>query len=301
MRSIALFIFAILACALHVANATQVPKPGREDPRIRYVVYNRDDVVEVPVRRGTVTRIVLAPNEKIAPDGAAIGFPADCTKPDLEWCIRADAGSNQVLVKPKDGASHNNLELRTDLRDYSFAFRVLPNAAARDALAPHDQSASGPAYRVVFRYPASAPASITAGDAITKTADHDSLLQERLAQAKPVPRNWRYAMQSLKGSDDIRPALVFDDGRFTYFRFPENREIPTIYAVTGKGEEARVNFHMDSGDATLAVVERVARQFVLRLGGAAVGVWNEGFDPDGVASKEGTTINGVSRILREGK
>jgi type IV secretion system protein VirB9 len=102
-------------------------------------------------------------------------------------------------------------------------------------------------------------------------------------------------MQVLKGAQDIAPSLVFDDGKFTYFRFANNREIPTIFFISPQGEEARINFEM-VGD--LAEVQRMGRRFVLRLGKAVVGVWNEAFDPDGVPPFEGTIVNGVERDLR---
>ncbi|MFO0733577.1 MAG: hypothetical protein U0361_21995 [Nitrospiraceae bacterium] len=48
----------------------------------------------------------------------------------------------------------------------------------------------------------------------------------------------------------------------------------------------------------LAVVQRMGRQFVLRLGEAVVGIWNEAYDKTGVAAIEGTTVSGITRTLR---
>jgi len=123
-------------------------------------------------------------------------------------------------------------------------------------------------------------------------AKEQAVFDRRLATAKPVPRNWDYSMQIMEGSEEIAPSMVFDDGRFTYFRFPANREIPTLYYISPTEEEARINYHME-GD--LVVVQRMGRRFVLRLGEAVVGVWNDAFDPEGVAAKDGTTINGIVR------
>lgn len=303
MKSI--FLVLVAASILHPATAAKMPAPARDDPRIRYVTYDKDDVIVINVQRGTATRIVLGRDEKIAQDGAATGFPSDCSKPELEWCVHADAGGSQVLVKPKDGATHNNLELKTDLRDYSFSFRVL--ADGRQKIGSKQLAgASGlnvPMYRVIFRYPATTP-TLAAAVALTKAAaeaNDQSTLAERLDQARPVPKNWKYSMQIAADSGDIAPSLVFDDGRFTYLRFPANREIPTIYAVSPQGEESRVNFHMDSADGSLAVVEKMGRQLVLRLGTATVGIWNEAFDADGIPPNDGTTVAGVARVLLEGK
>lgn len=299
----------ILMLAVAMANLPAVaaitPAPARNDPHISYVRYSRDDVTVVPVQRGTVTRIVLGADEKIGRDGSATGFSSDCSKPELEWCIHADPGTNQLLVKPKDGATHNNLELKTDLRDYSFQFRVLPDAApSRAAKSKSATAAQGvPMFRVVFTYPEpDAKAMATAVLArLATAAERLPLRTTANPPAMPVPRNWRYTMQLAPGSSDIAPTLVFDDGRFTYFRFPANREVPTIFALSPQGEESRVNFHIDAGDSSLLAVQRMGRRFVLRLGASAVGVWNEAFDPNGVPPVAGTTVRGVARDLREGR
>lgn len=299
---IRLLIAVLLAgAAASAVMAADVPEPGGRDARIRYVTYAKDDVTVIDVRRGTVTRIVLSDDEKITV--AATGFTADCAKPELEWCVRADVGANQIWVKPKDGATHNNLELQTNKRDYSFEFRVLDDAATVSTGKRYSQQGLGyqPMLRVIFRYPFEAPplAALIALNATQAAAaqqvDEKALLAERLEKAKPAPRNWKYSMQVLEGADEISPSLVFDDGRFTYFRFAANREVPTIYYISPTGEEARINFHMD-GD--LAVVQRLGRRFVLRLGQAVVGVWNDAYDPDGVAATAGTTVDGVERTIR---
>jgi len=134
-----------------------------------------------------------------------------------------------------------------------------------------------------------------AASAAASASNDKVLVDERLAAAKPIPRNWKYSMQVLEGGDEIAPGLVFDDGRFTYFRFPANREVPSIYYISPSEEESRINFHME-GD--LAVVQRTGKRFVLRLGNAVVGVWNEGYDPNGLAPVDGVTVDGVRREIR---
>ena len=283
----------------------EVPAPGERDARIRFVTYKKDEVTEVVVQRGAVTRIALEPDEKIVQ--AATGFAADCSKEFLEWCVVAGKGDSQVWVKPKDGATANNMELRTDKRDYSFSFKVLEDLkdVGKKKVSSND---GAPMFRVIFRYPVQIPpASALSAMFLAQQTGAGSLLpapaaaadkaavEDKLALARPKPRNWSYSVQALQGGQDIVPDLVFDDGRFTYFRFPANREIPTIFMVSPAGEEARVNFHME-GD--LVAVQRMGRQFVLRLGSAVVGVWNDDFDKDGLPAIGGTTVDGVVRAIR---
>ncbi|NVM77461.1 type IV secretion system protein VirB9 [Duganella sp. SG902] len=282
-----------LLCVPLLADAKpdRTPAPVAGDSRIRHIDYLPDRVTEVAVQRGTATRIVLAADEHILRDGAATGYAADCGKAELEWCMRADPGSNQVLVRPKAGALANNLELRTDKRDYSFRFHVLPDSAT-DGDRQRADSAPQPAYRLMFRYPVAATAA---------ASPPRPSAEVMIRAARPIPRNWRYSMQIMPGGADIAPALVFDDGRFTYLQFPANRELPTLYTVNASGEEARVNFHMDPGDPGLLVVERIARRLILRLGAAVIGLWNEAYDSDGIGPVDGSSIDGVVRTIKRGE
>lgn len=297
MKARAAGIVATLMVVCGAAGAADLPQPSGFDARVRYVDYRKDDVTVVNVRRGAVTRIVLADDEKIV--AAATGFGADCSKEVAEWCVRADVGSNQIWVKPRDGATYNNLELKTDKRDYSFDFRLLRDVkgAVPDLEGAHLQSE--PMFRVIFRYdPPALPvtaASVLSMDTAVAPPTERQIVDARVRDSKPVIRNTKYSMQVLKGAEDIVPSLVFDDGRFTYFRFANNREIPTIFFISPNGEEARINFEME-GD--LAMVQRMGRRFVLRLGKAVVGVWNEAFDADGVAPVQATTVDGVERVVR---
>jgi type IV secretion system protein VirB9 len=290
-------VTAILSVLSAAVFAADLPLPSGFDARVRYVDYRKDDVTVLQVRRGAVTRIVLSDDERIV--AAATGFAADCSKETAEWCVRADVGANQIWIKPRDGATYNNLELKTDKRDYSFEFRLLSDVRGT----PPDLAASRlqnePMFRVIFRYepptPPMSAASILSMDQNGQPPSDAEIVNARVETARPTLRNTNYSMQVLKGAQDIAPSLVFDDGRFTYFRFANNREIPTIFSLSPNGEEARINFAME-GD--LAVVQRMSRRFVLRLGKAVVGVWNEAFDPDGVAPVQATTVNGVERTVR---
>lgn len=299
--SITAWFLAALLCSGPSSQAAEVPAPGGGDQRVRYVTYQKDEVTKVTVRRGVVTRIVLGDDERIVIAGS--GFLADCAKPEAEWCIRADVGTNQVWVKPKDQATHNNLEIRTDKRDYSLEFTVVGDhlTGRKQQAGQGKRGTDEPMYRVIFRHPLvpPAPAALTAIQASAHRAkqarEKTDLLHERLDSFTPEPRNWSYSMEVLPGGDDIAPALVFDDGRFTYFLFPPNREIPAIFYFSPLGEETRINFHMEKD---LAVVQRMGRRFVLRLGDAVVGIWNDAYDKTGVPAIEGTTVSGITRTLR---
>lgn len=78
---------------------------------------------------------------------------------------------------------------------------------------------------------------------------------------------------SISGDEYIAPLQVFDDGEFTYFKFPQkNADLPAFFLVDSDGREALVNFRIE-GD--YVVLERVTSQLTLRHGSDVTCVFNE--------------------------
>ncbi|MGE0674235.1 MAG: TrbG/VirB9 family P-type conjugative transfer protein [Methylibium sp.] len=266
--------------------------PESADPRLREVVYDPRAVVTVPVKRGVVTLVVLDADEAITEVAAGLG--GDCTKADAAWCIAAQPGGRNLFVKAKSSASAaNTLAVVTDRRTHSFRFVVLA-----------DGDPKPPVYRLVVKAPArvAPPARLALREAAPlmalplvppPPAPHQ-VVAERL-QAKAQVLNTQYSIAEGAGSEDIVPTLVYDDGRFTYLRFPGNREVPAVFHVLGDGSETLVNARMEDD---LLVVDRVSRRLMLRAGSAVVGLWNEAFDLDGRPPGDGTTVPGVQRVLK---
>lgn len=283
--------------ALVPAAAWPAGEAAPGDPRLREVTYDARAVVTVPVKRGVVTLVVLDPEESIAEVAAGLG--GDCAKAEAAWCVAAQPGGRHLFVKPKSTAgAANTLAVVTDRRTHSFRFVVLADSDPR-----------APLYRLVVKAPkptAVARAGLRDGLALQALPilpsvppappppSPQQVISERL-QAKAQVLNTSYSIAEGKGSEDIVPAMVFDDGRFTYFRFPGNREVPAVFHVLGDGSETLVNARMEDD---LLVVDRVSRRLMLRAGSAVVGVWNEAFDLDGVPPGGSTTVPGVQRALK---
>jgi type IV secretion system protein VirB9 len=281
---------ASLACVAACCSAAVAAEPA--DPRLREVVYDPRAVVTVPVKRGVVTLVVLDADEAITEVAAGLG--GDCTKADAAWCIAAQPGGRNLFVKAKSSASAaNTLAVVTDRRTHSFRFVVLA-----------DGDPKPPIYRLVVKAPARVapptrlalrdPAPLMALPAVPPPPSPYQVVAERL-QAKPQLMNTQYSIAEGAGSQDIVPTLVYDDGRFTYLRFPGNREVPAVFHVLGDGSETLVNARMEDD---LLVVDRVSRRLMLRAGSAVVGLWNEAFDLDGRPPGDGTTVPGVQRVLK---
>lgn len=279
---LAVYSFSVLA--------VDHPRGSAFDTRIQYVNYNVDDVVQVNSYPGISTQIVFAPGEIVLDDGMSSGFSQG-------WQVATSR--NSVYVKPQSVKLSDNtimqptpekwgtdLTVTTNRHIYSF-FLVLHSGKG------NMEAKSAVAFRITFRYPEddAAKAQLAAAKEAT---------QKRMdASSKPVPVNWHYSMQLGKKSESITPTMAYDDGRFTYLRFPGNSDFPAAFAVSDDGTESIVNTHIDPRHADVLVIHLVARRLVLRLGNEVVGVYNDDFNREGRPTTTGTTIRGVKRTIRD--
>ena len=91
------------------------------------------------------------------------------------------------------------------------------------------------------------------------------------APAQPQRRNTFY---TYTGSRELLPSVVFDDGRFTYFRWPAETSTPAVFAIGADGQESLVNSSWRDG---YEAVEMIAPSFRLRDGREVTTVINEAF------------------------
>lgn len=248
-------------------------------PKISTIFYDEQTAQEpilVFAKRGFVVQIQFAPTEKIE---KCAGGSIDCliTGDYNGWFISGRAGDRSIFVKPNSSAFPTNLNIITNFYSYSFDLQVLS-----------DKTKSEGNWRIAFTHPQN------------NSADpryEEGVLQDRLSSKQPYRRNTRYTMQKIEGSDEILPSATWDDGVHTYIRISNNRSKPAIFKVLGDNSEQTVNSHME-GD--VIVVHETAKRWVMRLGSAVVGIWNDAFDPDGVPPVDGTTVPGVVRSVKPG-
>lgn len=270
---------AIALAATASTFAAEVPQVPHDDRRMGVIAYNEQKITHVYVQRGVATHIALGKGEAIRKSAAGFGSSCRTDDEDNRWCVYAETGDNNIFVKPKSGSSdYNNLEVVTNLRNYSFVFEVLPTVTDGKAL-----------HRVTFTFPEEEREKER-----ERLANEDSKRKLAAAQALPA-RNWNYWMQIVPGGDDIAPTRAYDNGQFTYLQFPNNRSIPAVFGIASDGTETMVSRHVE-GDTL--VLHRVGKRFVLRLDYAVVGLWNESFDVDGVPLANGTTVLGFDRVTK---
>ncbi len=259
-----------------------------DQARVRRVAFEEGRVIEVDVAQGMVTHLVLADDEQLEFQ-PAMGKGSDCKRLTDPWCVAASG--RDIFIKPRVPFGQSDMALVTTRRRYMFIFNVLPVDRASEATLqlsidlapPPPPPAAKPAFSLED-FVAQVPRGPSVQDLI---ASRMSVL--------PAVRNTDYSVAEGKDSEDIVPAMVFDDGKQTYFSFPNNRPVPTVFQVSANQVEEMVNVIVRDD---MLVADRVAKKFYLRLGTSVVAIVNERFDPDGVPAKNGTTVPGVARVVR---
>ncbi len=230
----------------------------------------QDKSISILTKRGFVTQIDFGKGESIESLGGTSQAAALTGDAD-GWIVVGRKGDRHLYLKPKSEAYPSNLLVVTNRYNYAFELRILP-----------DESRSDGVWRLSFRYP---------NDGLSNAEVRAN--QVAYALGSPTEkRNLKYRIELIRGNGDILPKKAWDDGRFTYIAMGNNREIPAAFKVDGNDGESTVNLHTEG---QLLVIHEVARRFLLRLDKQEVGIWNEAFDPDGMANTTGTASSEVVR------
>ncbi len=262
--------------ALLSASPALADDPGR-DARMVEFDYAPGAVYRIAGAFRTATQIVFSPEEVIR--HVAIGD-------SVSWEVAAEG--SVLFLKPRERLQATNLLVVTErggsTRHYAFEL------AARDA---RDRSAV--AYQIRFRYPADAQAATVASLEAATEAIEARLVDLTLSQAAlEGPRNLAYSVQ---GAAELQPSEVTDNGRFTVLRFPANQPLPSIYAVSSDGVESLVPFDVRG---EFVVVHAVVPGLRLRRGASVLCIFNEAYDPRGVATGTRTASPSIDRQVTEG-
>lgn len=277
-------------------RALETPRSCGSDPHIQCATYDPNQAYRVATMPGRVVMIQFEPGEHIIDSGEGIGD-------GKAWHVAInDSGA---LLKPGALQPETNLVLVTNRRTYSLsladvsavqpatwmlrfdypdtqakliAARQHRQAAVSAALGGQqiNQQGNGPAV----------PATLAAGANAGRTAAAQVVTSASAA-------NMQYMM---RGDRALAPTALWDDGRFTYFKYATARDLPTIFTKLPDGGEATANFHME-GDTV--VVHEVSKSFVIRYGQSVLGIRNDGYSPDGHYNRAGSSVPGSARIERD--
>lgn len=108
-------------------------------------------------------------------------------------------------------------------------------------------------------------------------------------------------MNQNKDSENISPTFAYDDGQFTYLGFNNTKDIPSVFLYEND-KESILNTHIKKdGNYDVLVIQKTAKQFVLRSGDRIVGIWNKSFGINPKEVQQTTISKDVQRELVDGK
>jgi len=255
---------AVIAALTGTAHALEVPTSSAYDARVRSVIYNPADVVQIETVAGIATHIEVEEGERFVTH--AFG--------DAEAWKFMNEGRHYFVKAAAENAD-TNLTIVTNRRTYYFTLRLAP--AKKAAVM----------YGVSFIYP----------EVVAKRAEVEArkaAVAQRLAERRGW-QNWEYSMS---GDLDIAPIEAWDNGEFTYFRLAGNRDAPGFYMVDADGQESIVNRNTIGASNDVVVLHKVTSKWIVRLGNRALAIWNDAYKPDGVSNRTGTASPTVTRVVK---
>ncbi|SCY90077.1 TrbG/VirB9 family P-type conjugative transfer protein [Paracoccus tibetensis] len=191
-------------CAATLASpalAEVTPAAGRHDSRVRNAVYQDGQVYRVNVGMMRVTSVEFGPGEEITSIVAG----------DTEgFNFDGVPGGRALVVKPTVPGGSTNMTVYTNRRAYYL----------------HLQEAGQRADYVV-RF----------DGGVVAQAPRTAAAEPQNKQLNPT-REWHGYAASERNA--ALPSHVWDDGDFTYFRFPRSAQLPAIFK-TSNGPERTVN------------------------------------------------------------
>lgn len=228
--------FALLMAA--EVYALKEPRPQGVDSRIHTIMYSPEEVFKFTGHYGYQSSILFEDGEEILTISMGDSIP---------WQITPSG--NRIFLKPVQQDAETNMTVLTNKRSYLFELH------AQEAESINDPDLI---WILKFIYP-SQPIIRPRTEKIEKPEE------------KGLENfNFNYA---IRGSFEISPIQIYDDGEFTYFTFRDkNAEIPAFFLVAPDGTESLINFRTRDD---MIIVERVASRFTLRQGKEIVCVYNE--------------------------
>jgi type IV secretion system protein VirB9 len=253
MKRISLSLLWLMAVAFYSGHASALTdsQPIQVDHRVRFVMYQPDQVYRFTGHYRYQSAIEFAANEEIKT--ISMG---DSTA----WML--NPSGNRLFLKPLEQDATTNMTVITSERTYLFEL----HARETDDIQDKDM-----VFIMRFNYPD--------GDMAQTVSRYLDNVPSPGIDGDLSKYNFNY---TIAGSEEVAPIRIFDDGEFTYFQFRDkNAEVPAFYTVDKLGNEAIINYRT-RGD--YIVVERVTSRMTLRHGIDIVCVFNEGWNPNKVES-----------------
>lgn len=248
------------------------------DSRIRTETYNPNRVYPIYAEIGKASMVQLENDERmVGNNGELVGIGHG-----EAWTH--SARGNNLIFKPKLAEPVTNMIIVSNKRTYAFDLKMA-------------NPKNPPTYILRFDYPDTRKAKQAEQreKQAAQRAKQDRAFQtltDTGAVHDVMSSNQLYFGQ---GSKKLAPTSMWDNGRFTYLKFNNGRDMPTIYRVEADGSETLLNTHIEQ-DTT--VIHEVNEKIILRLGRAVLLIENRGFNPQGKFNHTGTNDNQSVRFIK---
>ena len=209
--------------------------------------YVPDKVYPVRTALGITTQIELSPYEKVLDYSTGFSSGWELTR-----------RQNVFYLKPKNVDVDTNLVVRTEQHSYLFELKVV----ATDWKGLEQARQAGVQYKITFRYP-----SGTQFEAEQKQQAPEAQLSTVLEKDRRY--NFAYDFRTKTRQRWLIPVSAYDDGRFTYIRMSDLKDIPTgnFPAVFGRERERSEDFVVNTTvEGNTIVVHGVFPYLVIRHG-----------------------------------
>ncbi|MGN8119173.1 P-type conjugative transfer protein VirB9 [Labrys sp. 22185] len=245
----ALISLGLFASACSPALAESNPRSVSADPRIRTVIYQKDQVVSLLAMMGVSTMVVFRDDEQIA----------TVTMGDtVAWQAVPDQSRHFLFVKPVEPNAVTNMNVVTNSGSGQRVYNFILHGAA-----------PGDTRRAVIKLRFSYPDDDAGARLTAKAKEMAANPNMKAALADPSKLNYAYGY---KGDPQNKPIEAFDDGTKTFFKFAASSEVPGIFAVKSDRSETLINYRRE-GD--YIVVDKVNPQWTLRNGKVSTCVFNQ--------------------------
>lgn len=272
-----LLLLSSLYCALNFVNAEELPKASVLDSKIQEVVYDGHNVTIVKVKAGVATLIQLSDDEFIGGENLASGFAIG---DPMAWDI--SIRQNNIFLRPKANQPDTNVVFTTNKRTYSV---ILSSVAEEE----------NPTFVLRYKYPQD-----EALKAKIKKQEQAKAWQEKQrakVENMAIPctdGGWINTDYQVRGSSEIKPYHIWDDGIFTCFKWVGNKDLPAVYKqFPNSKKEQLTNYHMKKD---VMIIHEVSKNFILRFGDYVMEVKtdrnvNRGFNSKGTTVPNQALIN----------
>lgn len=330
MKLRACLLATSLLYAVPALAVVDPPAASKDDGRLRSVVYDPNNPVEIYAVPGaslrielgadeTIATIVVSDQGTIAPDPADAppvatvaatlnGVGAPVVPPSCDPNLCRSVVGNFVYIKPLRPLDPQPLFIQTARTDengklqmVAYTFELLTRPS--DLHAKNIRGAAPPpvaptVWGVRFIYPDRIKAAQAAAWWRQKKAADEAAREAaaltRASGAVPGPTaNFRYGY---RGAASVQPDQVWDDGRTTFLRYFGNRRVPNVYNHLPDGHESipAVAPEPDEAGNTLRIARTETKWFV-RDGDEAGCLFDLGPDPDGkTAPTVAATVTAVN-------